>query len=57
MGKKNERDKKTSNGRVHTESILYQRQDKYNEDATEVISSAVHNIISELGEDVEREGC
>ena len=56
MGKKNDRDKKTTNGAVGAEDRLYQRADTYNTKATEVISDAVHTIITELGEDVGREG-
>ena len=56
MGKKSARDKKATNGAVRDGEILYQREDRYSTGATEVISDAVHTIVTELGEDVSREG-
>lgn len=54
MGKKS--DKKTTNGALHEDDRLYRREDRYSTEATEVISEAVHTIVTELGEDVSREG-
>ena len=56
MDKKSTRENKSSNGEVRVEDRLYRRDDRYNSGATEVISSAVDTIITELGEDVSREG-
>lgn len=56
MGKKSSQEKKLVNGSAHSDALLYRREDIYDTQTTDVISGAVHTVISELGEDVEREG-
>ena len=38
------------------DDFLYQKKDQYNPKVTEELSGLYHNVISNLGEDVEREG-
>ena len=56
MGKKNSQSKKSTNGSPRSNDVLYRREDIYDSDTTDLISGAVHSIITELGEDVKREG-
>lgn len=56
MAKNIKSSKTSSNGSELVSSRLYQREDHYNDHATETLSQNVASILETLGEDVEREG-